>query len=32
MSINAFGIEASGYTMKELEAVLEMLRFDQPPD
>lgn len=32
MSINAFGIEASGYTMKELEPVLEMLRFDQPPD
>jgi hypothetical protein len=25
MSINAFGIEASGYTMKELEPVLEML-------
>jgi len=25
-------LESGGYTMKELEPVLEMLRFDQPPD
>ena len=28
MSISAFGIEANGYTMKELEPVLEMLTSD----
>ena len=30
LSISAFGIEASGYTMKELEPVLERLRSDPP--